>query len=95
MPVGPRQSAVPLHLFREVTLNIRRQQRHSLLLLMFAGITTLVSAALLRPVLKDGLRPLQDHSDRMEQIGTETLGPDRMPLAPQPRELQRIAGNHP
>ena len=92
MAVGPRQSGVSLHLFQDVTLDIRRQQRNSLLLLVFAGISTLVSAALLRPVLKAGLRPLEDLSDRMEQIETETLGRNRLPLAPQPRELQRIAG---
>jgi two-component system OmpR family sensor kinase len=92
MPVGPSQNGVSLHLFQDVTLDIRRQQRNSLLLLVFAGISTLVSSALLRPVLKAGLRPLEELSDRLEQIETETLGRNRLPLAPQPRELQRIAG---
>lgn len=81
-----------LYILQDVTLDIRKQQRNSLLLLMFAGVSTLVSSALLRPVLDAGLRPLEDLSDRMEQIETETLGRNRLPLAPQPRELQRIAG---
>jgi hypothetical protein len=68
MPVGPSQNGVSLHLFQDVTLDIRRQQRNSLLLLVFAGISTLVSSALLRPVLKAGLRPLEELSDRLEQI---------------------------
>ncbi|MCX5956753.1 MAG: HAMP domain-containing sensor histidine kinase [Cyanobacteria bacterium] len=80
-----------LYVLQDVTLDIRRQQRNSLLLLIFAGVSTLVSSALLRPVLDAGLRPLEDLSDRMEQIETETLGRKRLPLAPQPRELQRIA----
>jgi len=92
MPVRSKRAGVSLYLLQDVTLDIRRQQRNSLLLLVFAGISTLVSAALLRPVLNAGLRPLEDLSDRMEQIETETLGRNRLPLAPQPRELQRIAG---
>ena len=91
MPVGSQRDEVSLHLLQDVSLDIRRQQRNSLLLLVFAGISTLVSAALLRPVLNAGLLPLEELSDRMEQIETETLGHKRLPLAPQPRELQRIA----
>jgi signal transduction histidine kinase len=93
MHVGAKQSGVSLHLLQDVTLDIGRQQRNSLLLLLFAGLSTLVSGALLRSVLKAGLRPLEDLGDRMEQIESETLGDKRLPLAPQPRELQRIAGS--
>jgi len=93
LPVGPRQAGVSLQLLQDVTPDIRRQQRNSLLLLVFAGISTLVSAALLRPVLNAGLQPLRDLSDRMEQIETESLARQRLPLAPQPRELQRIAAS--
>ena len=91
-PVGSKRAREVLYVVQDVTLDIHRQQRNSLLLLMFAGVSTLVSAALLRPVLNAGLRPLEELSDRMEQIETETLGRKRLPLAPQPRELQRIAG---
>jgi len=90
-PVGSKRAGEALYVLQDVTLDIRRQERNSLLLLMFAGISTLVSSALLRPVLNAGLRPLEDLSDRMEQIETETLGRKRLPLAPQPCELQRIA----
>jgi signal transduction histidine kinase len=93
LPLGPRQAGVSLQLLQDVTPDIRRQQRNSLLLLVFAGISTLVSAALLRPVLNAGLQPLRDLSDRMEQIETESLARQRLPLAPQPRELQRIAAS--
>ena len=92
-PLGSKPAAGILYVLQDVTLDIRRQQRNSLLLLMFAGLSTLVSAALLRPVLNAGLRPLEELSDRMEQIETETLGRQRLPLTPQPRELQRIAGS--
>ena len=91
-PVGSKRTGETLYVLQDVTLDIRRQRRNSLLLLVFAGISTLVSSALLRPVLNAGLRPLEDLSDRMKQIETETLGSKRLPLAPQPRELQRIAG---
>lgn len=88
--VSPR-SGVTLHVLEDVTPDIRRQRRNTVLLLAFAGISSLVSAALLRPVLDAGLRPLEELSERMEQIETETLARQRLPLAPQPRELQRIA----
>ena len=91
IPLRSKRVEGGLYVLQDVTLDIRRQERNSLLLLVFAGLSTLVSAALLRPVLNAGLRPLQDLSDRMEQIETETLGRKRLPLAPQPRELQRIA----
>lgn len=80
-----------LQLQQDVTEDLGRQQRNSLLLLAFAGMATLVSAALLRPVLDAGLRPLQALSDRMERIEGESLEHHRVPLANQPRELQRIA----
>ncbi len=92
-PLGSKPAGGMLYVLQDVTLDIRRQQRNSLLMLMFAGISTLVSAALLRPVLNAGLRPLKELSDRMEQIETETLGRQRLPLSPQPSELQRIAGS--
>lgn len=92
-PLDFKPAAGILYVLQDVTLDLRRQQRNSLLLLMFAGLSTLVSAALLRPVLNAGLRPLEELSDRMEQIETETLGRQSLPLTPQPRELQRIAGS--
>ena len=92
-PLGSKPAGGMLYVLQDVTLDIRRQQRNSLLMLMFAGISTLVSSALLRPVLNAGLRPLEELSDRIEQIETETLGRQRLPLTPQPRELQRIAGS--
>jgi len=89
--LAPPRSGVTLYVLEDVTLDIRRQRRNTVLLLAFAGISSLVSSALFRPVLDAGLRPLEDLSERMEQIETETLARQRLPLAPQPRELQRIA----
>ena len=69
--IGSPGSRRRLHLLQDVSTDIRRQQRNSMLLLAFAGISSLVSAALLRPVLDAGLRPLEELSGRMEQIETE------------------------
>ncbi|MFM7268572.1 MAG: ATP-binding protein, partial [Cyanobium sp.] len=80
-----------LLVLQEVSGDLHRQQRNLVLLLAFAGISSLVSAALLRPILDAGLRPLEELSARMERIETESLGSQRLPLGPQPRELQRIA----
>lgn len=91
MGLGPIRKGTSLHVLQDVTSDIHRQRRNTILLLAFAGISSLVSAALLRPVLDAGLRPLEELSERMEQIETDSLAQQRLPLAPQPRELQRIA----
>ncbi len=91
LPLSTAGSNGRLLVVQDVSGELHRQQRNTVLLLAFAGISSLVSAALLRPILDAGLRPLEELSTRMEQIETESLGHQRLPLAPQPRELQRIA----
>jgi signal transduction histidine kinase len=90
-PIGPTRPGASLHVLQEVTREIQQQQRNTLMLMTFAGVSTLVTAALLRPVLKAGLRPLEGLSDGMECIEADLLSQQRLPLEPQPRELQRIA----
>ena len=80
-----------LYVLKDVTIEIQRQRRNSMVLLAFAGISTLVTAALLRPVLNAGLRPLELLGDWMAQLEADHLQHHRLPLAPQPQELQRIA----
>jgi len=89
--LGAARPGTYLHVLHDVSLEVRQQRRNTLLLLAFAGISTLVTAALLRPVLDAGLQPLQALSDGMKQMEAESLERKRLPLAPQPQELQRIA----
>lgn len=90
-PLGPSRPGVFLHVLHDVSLEMGQQQRNSKLLVAFAGISTLVTAALLRPVLAAGLQPLQALSEGMERIEADLLAQQRLSLGPQPRELQRIA----
>lgn len=90
-PLGPSRPGVFLHVLHDVSLEMGQQQRNSKLLVAFAGISTLVTAALLRPVLDAGLQPLQALSDGMERIEADHLAQQRLSLGPQPRELRRIA----
>ncbi len=90
-PLGPARPGAYLHVLHDVSLEMGQQRRNTLLLLAFAGISTLFTAALLRPVLDAGLRPLEALSDGMERMEADFLAQQRLPLDPQPRELQRIA----
>ena len=90
-PLGPSRPGVFLHVLHDVSLEMGQQQRNSKLLVAFAGISTLVTAALLRPVLDAGLQPLQALSEGMERIEADLLAQQRLSLGPQPRELRRIA----
>lgn len=90
-PLGSARPGVSLHVLHDVSLEVGQQRRNSKLLVAFAGISTLVTAVLLRPVLNAGLQPLQALSDGMERIEADRLPQHRLSLGPQPRELRRIA----
>lgn len=91
VPVNRAEAPATLLVLEDVSADLRRQRRTSLLLLVFAGISTLVTSALLRPVLNAGLRPLTALGERIETIEGESLEHHRLPLEPQPQELARIA----
>jgi two-component system OmpR family sensor kinase len=91
VPVNRAEAPATLLVLEDVSADLRRQRRTSLLLLVFAGISTLVTSALLRPVLNAGLKPLAALGERMETIEGESLEHHRLPMEPQPQELAGIA----
>jgi len=91
VPVPRAHGSATLLLLQDVSAELQRQRRTSLLLLVFAGISTLVTSALLRPVLNAGLRPLVALGERMETIESESLVHHALPLDRQPQELEGIA----
>lgn len=80
-----------LSLRQDVTASIQREWLSQWLLIAAAGITSLFTSGLLRPVLHHGLvRPLQRFGDDLAGITSRSIG--HHPLLPegQPRELQPI-----
>lgn len=63
----------------------------TLLLLAAAGVASLLTSALLRLVLREGLRPLQQFSSTLDAIGASNLKDERLSVTDQPPELQPIA----
>lgn len=82
---------VRLRFLEDITQKLAQQRLLLILLLAAAGIATLFTGLLLRPVLVRGLSPLQDLGQRMQAISTDTLDSQRVLVAAQPRELAPIA----
>lgn len=78
---------------QNVTASIARQRTLLLLLLASAGLASLFTAALLRPVLRrDLLTPIEALCARLQAIsGPQWSSEPLLPEADQPRELQPIA----
>jgi two-component system, OmpR family, sensor kinase len=74
----------------DVSADMDRERTGQLLLLAAAGLSSLFTSALLRLVLRRGLRPLDQLSRRVAMLDAERLGGERLPLAGQPQELQPI-----
>ena len=77
---------------QDVSASLAYERNVQLLLIAGAGVSTLLTAALLRLVLWRGLvRPLHDLSDQLDALKADGLGDQLIALEQQPLELQPIA----
>ncbi|MCP9833839.1 HAMP domain-containing histidine kinase [Cyanobium sp. Aljojuca 7A6] len=83
--------SVRLRFLEDITQKLAQQRLLLILLSAAAGIATLFTGLLLRPVLVRGLSPLDDLGQRMQAISTDTLDSQRVLVAVQPLELAPIA----
>lgn len=82
---------VRLRFLEDITQKLAQQRLLLILLSAAAGIATLFTGLLLRPVLLRGLSPLDDLGQRMQAISTDSLDSQRVLVAAQPLELAPIA----
>jgi signal transduction histidine kinase len=82
---------VRLRFLEDITPKLAQQRLLLTLLMVAAGLATLFTGLLLRPVLVRGLAPLYDLGLRMQAISSDTLDSQRVLVAAQPRELAPIA----
>jgi hypothetical protein len=82
---------VRLRFLEDISSKLAQQRLLLILLVAAAGIATLFTGLLLRPVLLRGLSPLEDLGQRMQAISTDTLDSQRVLAAAQPLELAPIA----
>ncbi len=84
-------SSVRVRFLEDITQKLVQQRLLLILLTAAAGVATLFTGLLLRPVLVRGLLPLHDLGLRMQTISSDTLDSQRVSVAAQPRELAPIA----
>lgn len=84
---APRQ----LLLVQDTSAAIAEQRSFTLLLAAAAGAAALLTSALMRLVLREGLKPLASMGEAINAIGAADLAGQRLPVADQPAELQPIA----
>ncbi|MEA5417050.1 HAMP domain-containing sensor histidine kinase [Synechococcus sp. BA-132 BA5] len=83
--------SVRLRFLEDISPKLAQQRLLLILLVAAAGIATLFTGLLLRPVLLRGLSPLEDLGQRMQAISTDSLDSQRVLVAAQPLELAPIA----
>ena len=75
-----------------VSASLQRERLAQLLLIAAAGVSSLVTSGLLRPVLRRGLvQPLQRLSQQLDATQTPPDGSTQLAVDSQPQELQPIA----
>lgn len=84
-------SSVRVRFLEDITQKLVQQRLLLILLMAAAGVATLFTGLLLRPVLVRGLSPLHDLGLRMQTISSDTLDSQRVSVQSQPRELAPIA----
>jgi signal transduction histidine kinase len=85
-------SRVPLLVQQDVTASVEQERLGFWLLVMAAGVSSLITSLLLRLVLRRGLvQPLQDFSNELASFKAPPNLNDVISLEQQPRELQPIA----
>ncbi len=82
---------VRLRFLEDITQKLAQQRLLLTVLMVAAGLATLFTGLLLRPVLVRGLSPLHDLGLRMQTISSDTLDSQRVSVESQPRELAPIA----
>ena len=81
-----------LELRQNVTRSLEQQRITRLLLIAAAGVSTLFTSLLLRPVLRWGLVvPLCDFDQQLQRLEADNLGENLLDPATQPQELRSIA----
>jgi signal transduction histidine kinase len=75
---------------QDVSSEVERERVTQMLLIVAAGVSTLLTGALLRPVLRRGLSPLDELSRRLAAITSESLETERLDPAEHPQELRPI-----
>jgi signal transduction histidine kinase len=92
-PLPPTAGSTPVLLVRQnVTDSLGYERTLQLLLIAAAGVSTLLTAALLRLVLWRGLvQPLKGLSEQLDGISADALGDHLIAVDDQPQELQPIA----
>jgi signal transduction histidine kinase len=89
MPVAGR--SVRLRFLEDITDKLDQQRLILVMLMVAAGLATLVTGLLLRPVLIKGLASLDELGERMQAISSETLNTQRVLVQAQPVELAPMA----
>ncbi len=84
-------SFVRVRFLEDITQKLVQQRFLLILLVLAAGMATLFTGLLLRPVLLRGLSPLHDLGLRMQTISSDTLDSQRVSVSSQPKELAPIA----
>lgn len=90
-PIQLEGRPAQLRFLEDFSASAQQERTAQLLLIAAAGLATLFTSLLLRPVIRSGLRPLETLSDRLEGVSSESLAQQRIPLDRQPAELAPIA----
>lgn len=90
-PIQLEGRPAQLRFIEDFSASAQQERTAQLLLIAAAGLATLFTSLLLRPVIRSGLRPLETLSDRLEGVSSESLAQQRIPLERQPAELAPIA----
>ncbi|MGB5134633.1 MAG: HAMP domain-containing sensor histidine kinase [Prochlorococcaceae cyanobacterium] len=81
-----------LEVRQNITAKLKSERRGQLLLLAVAGFSSLITSALLRPVLRNGLSaPLAVLSQALASAEPDAARPELIAVADQPAELRPIA----
>ncbi len=81
-----------LEVRQNITAALESERRGQFLLLAVAGFSSLLTSALLRPVLRNGLlQPLEGLSQALAAAEPDAAEPERIAVAEQPAELRPIA----
>ena len=91
VPVQVGGRSVRVRFLEDITQKLEQERLLLLLQLLAAGIATLFTGLLLRPVLVRTLAPLHELGQRMRSISTDTLDTQRVSVDAQPLELAPIA----
>jgi signal transduction histidine kinase len=79
-----------LRVVEDVTTEVQQVRNSQLLIIVVAGISSLITSALLRMILRRGLGPLDRLSHQVEGIDADSLHSERLQVEGQPLELQPI-----